>query len=263
MASRHLVGALFVSIPTALGAFALAACEGAAAQEASAFVDPPDASEAATPEYDSGTLFHEDAAPKDDATSGDGGTCAPEALPPSFTATWHVPNAFGTGACTPAQIDQFYTACLTPPIDSMTCGAFVAANGVCSTCLESTDKDAKYGPVIWHSNRTYFTLNIAGCIANAQADTSAKSCGAAYQAVLECKQTACEGCFLTGGGFSAFSACQTAAGKAVCKAYGDAMSDTCGKDLRDAGSPSSVCLPPSGTSTKEAYKRIAPLFCGN
>src|SRR4029077_723199 len=105
-------------------------------------------------------------------------------------------------------------ACLSPPIDAATCTAFIQANGSCASCLQSKETDAEYGPVIWHASNKYYTMNIAGCIANTENDTSASGCGAAYQAVLECKETACSACFAgANGSFSNFISCEQSAGQ--------------------------------------------------
>ena len=73
--------------------------------------------------------------------------------------------------------------------------AFVQANVACAACSSSrtTRPTPKYGPVIWHSKPDLLvsTTNIAGCIANEQVDGGTSGCGAAYQAVVQCKETAC------------------------------------------------------------------------
>jgi hypothetical protein len=182
-------------------------------------------------------------------------------VPASFAATWIQPATNASGDCTAQQLTDFFAKCLTPPIDSGVCGTYKAANGACSSCIESDDTAAKYGPVIWHGSHSYYTLNVSGCLADAIGDMSAHGCGAEYQALTECKEAACTQC-PTGNGFAQFEACESSAGT-ECEAYSNAMHAACGDDIHDANDPASVCVPPAGTSTKDAYAQIAPVFCGS
>ena len=78
------------------------------------------------------------------------------------------------------------------------CAAFTpepsSDNGTCASCLQTDDGADKLGPVIWHDNQLFFTTNVAGCIADEEGDAGPSSCGAAYQALVTCKQTACSAC---------------------------------------------------------------------
>jgi hypothetical protein len=202
------------------------------------------------------------AATANDGATGDAGPCDPvaaSATPPP----WTPPKPFASGACAAADFDAFFDACLATPIDPAKCTAYKTTNAACATCLESEETDANLGPVIWHSSHAYFTLNLAGCIADAEKNVSATSCGAAYQAAIGCKQNACEACFTKGSSFAQFSACESAAGKTVCSDSNAALRTSCADALHDAGSPATACLPPATTTTRNAYKQIAPLFCGN
>jgi hypothetical protein len=239
----------------AVALVALAGCSSS--DDGSTFTVVPDAGPQA--DLDAGGTFQV-------GDSADGSApaalCKPAASS-SFTPTWQKPTAFAQGACSTAQIDGFYTACLAPPIDAATCTAFVSANGACATCISSQETDAQGGPVIWHASNRYYTMNIPGCIANMDHDTSATGCGAAYQAVLQCKEAACSTCFASqNGSFSNFSACEAQAGQGSCQKYGTALYNTCDAALHDAGSPIAACIPPSTSTAKDVYDRIAPMFCG-
>ena len=256
MATRHLRGVILVTV-SALAAASSIACGSSG--DGSLFQEVPDASDAATPIYDAGTLSDDDA---NDGATGDAGPCDPvaaSATPPP----WTPPRPFASGACAAADFDAFFDACLATPIDPAKCTAYKASSGTCAACLESQETDANLGPVIWHSGHAYFTLNLAGCIANAEKNVSATGCGAVYQAAIGCKQNACESCFTKGSSFAQFSACESAAGRTVCSNSNAALKTSCADALHDAGSPATACLPPATTTTRNAYKQIAPLFCGN
>jgi hypothetical protein len=234
---------------------ALVACSGSTVDAPSTFVDPaPDAGP--PPSSDGPTLAQNlpDAGPSD-------ASCPPTTVPASFTPTWRPPNAQHSGACSAQQMSDFYDACLTPPVDPATCAAYTQKNGTCAACLATDDTATSLGPVIWHQQRTFFTINVAGCIANEQADTSKTSCGAAYQGLLECKEVACNTCFSTPGAtFHAFSVCENQAAP-ECTSFADTMHTTCGDAIHDGGA--SRCLPPPATtSAKTVFQIVAPLFCG-
>jgi hypothetical protein len=188
----------------------------------------------------------------------DGGSivCTPSAVG-AFKPTWKGPAAVHSGACTTAQMPVFFDQCLDSGSTPAACAQWVQANASCASCLQSDDTATLYGPVIWHSNHAYYTTNIAGCLAAELGDTSPTSCAASYQAIVECKETACSAC-LSAGDPQGFSSCESAATSECGK-----LPTTCVNDIRDAADPASTCVPPSGTSTRDAYLRLAPIFCGN
>jgi hypothetical protein len=229
------------------GAISLAGCGGSPG--GSVFIpSPPDA---ATPAPYGGGLLGPDAGSAADANV----VCVP-ASTAGFTPTWKGPTAVHSGACTSAQISSFYDDCLSFTSDSATCDGFVKANTACTACLQSNDTDATYGAIIWHSSHAYFTTNIAGCIAAETGDTSPTGCAATYQGIVECKEAACSAC-LAAKDPAGFSTCES-------KATGcGGLPQTCIAEIRDASDPASTCIPPAGTTTQDAYLRIAPIFCGN
>jgi hypothetical protein len=255
---RIIAGATTLSIAAALSGMlgaSVVACGGSGDQ--SLFNGGTPDSGLPAPGYDAGTF--------NTGNQGDDAGEAPACIPitsGTFTPSWKKPTPFAQAACTAAQIDGFYSACLSPPVDKSTCESFVKANGACSTCIQSQEVDATQGPVIWHSQNAYYTMNIAGCIANEQKDLSANGCGASYQALLECRESACTACFSNGGGsFQNFIQCEQQAAE-PCAPFSTAMHNACGDSIHDAGSPASACVPPASTSALDVYKRIAPLFCG-
>jgi hypothetical protein len=243
----------------ALGAAAVAACSGVDDGSSNFPASDSDSGSAPPPSFDAGQLSDPDTGFGPTANA----TCAPVDLPATFKPTWRPPNGHHSGACSAGQISDFFTACLATPVDPARCSTFTQANGTCSSCLQTDDTAPSYGPVIWHDHRAFYTLNVPGCIANEQNDTSVQSCGAAYQADLECKQTSCTGCFAAANAtFAAFAACEKQASQG-CGVYANALHNTCGDDIHDAGAPESKCLPPSTTAVKDVYAIFAPLFCGN
>lgn len=186
----------------------------------------------------------------------------PPAPVPSFKPAWKPPSAAKSGACTTLQMSTFFDACLGPSSTTAGCAAYAQANAACAACLQSNDTDPQYGPVIWHANHAYYTTNIAGCIADVQADGGTGGCGAAYQAVVQCKQTACSACLTAQTpDFNRFAACENQAGT-ECTSYIQTLTSTCGTSLKDPANPIAVCIPPSGDTAQDAYLRLAPVFCG-
>jgi hypothetical protein len=208
------------------------------------------------PVYDAGSFIPTD--PAADAQTA----CAPISSG-TFTPQWKQPAPFAQGLCSDAQIDGFYSACLSPPVNPAACDTFVQANGDCSKCIQSDDTDSNQGPILWHASRSYYTVNIPGCIANAEQNMSASGCGAAYQAVLECNQSECSACFTpTSGSFANFVACEKAAVKGDCAPFNDKLHTACADSLHDAAAPAAECVPAASAAAFDVYKRIAPLFCG-
>ena len=236
------------------GAAAVVACSGSGSDvfvPAAPDAGPPPASIDASLVDDAPTLL------------ADGGQIpCPPAPVTSFTPAWKPPVAFKSGACTSAQMSGFFDACLGASSSTGGCTTFVQSNTACAACLQSDETDSEYGPIVWHSNRTYYTTNIAGCIADEQADAGAAGCGAAYQAVIQCKETACSACLSAQNpSFSRFATCEGQAGT-ECASYSQTLESACGTALVDAASPVVVCIPPSGDTAEDAYLRLAPIFCG-
>ena len=195
-----------------------------------------------------------------DASADAPSTCAP-VLPTGFTAAWKPPTVDLT-ACKTADLAGYATACLGQPYDPTACDTFKAANAKCAQCVESDATAAQLGPVLWHLSRTYFTLNVAGCIALEAKDQTGTGCAGAYQAVIACKELSCNSCFsIKSPSFATFAACEKNAGTGVCNSYGIAESTKCA-DVKDAAAPTSACFPAATDTTVDLFKKIAPLFCG-
>ena len=183
--------------------------------------------------------------------------CTPVPLDASYKPVWKKPTTAAAGKCNATQLQGFYQACLLGPLTGSACTSFVMANGDCSSCLQSDDTDPAYSAVIWHSDRAFYTFNTAGCIADQEGDDSATGCGAAYQAAVECEETACSACGVADYGL--FPTCEKNA-SAECSTYIQALNSVCGSGLRDAGDPAADCTLVS--SAQAAFLAIAPVFCG-
>jgi hypothetical protein len=191
------------------------------------------------------------------------GDAAPASCSPAnmsgFQATWAPPETFST-SCTAAQVTGYYEACLAEPTVAATCMQFQGANPGCSQCIASQDTDSQLGPVVWHLESTYYTINLAGCIARAMGNTSATGCGAAYGATTQCDEKACDACFSTSApSFTKFSACEAQADETVCSSLQAAIPGACG-DL--SSGPAAQCFPPQGATAEQAFLVVAPIFCG-
>jgi hypothetical protein len=194
------------------------------------------------------------------------GDAPPPACPPasvaSFKPAWKPPVASKSGACNSTQISGFFNACLAQTSSPAGCTAFAQANASCAACLQSDDTASEYGPVVWHSNNLYYTTNIAGCIADEQGDAGTGGCGAAYQAVVQCKETACSACLsTTDPDFAVYSTCEEQAGTG-CQSFIQKLTTTCGTVLKDPNSPVAPCIPHSSDTAEQAYLQLAPIFCG-
>ncbi len=197
--------------------------------------------------------------------SGDGGrdaptTCAP-ALPSGFVPAWK-PPAVDLTACKTAELTAYGAACLVQPYDAKKCDAYKTANAKCSVCVESDSAAAQLAPVLWHDGRSYYTLNLAGCIAIEGKDNTGTGCAAAYQTILSCKELSCDSCFaIQNPTFETFAACEKAAGAGVCATYGTTESQKCAT-VRDAAAPTSACFPGPTDTTLDLFMKLAPFFCG-
>lgn len=190
---------------------------------------------------------------------GDSGPaqCSPN-IPNDYAATWAKP-VVDHEACTTDELLDYYNACLADPNKKDPCTAFKAAHDKCVKCTEPTDNS---GPIQWFMDRLYYTLNVPSCIALVEGNTGDDSCGAAYNAVLQCTRVACEGCLATGGSFDTdFKSCRTnAQGTGLCKSYDAVRADAC-KGVTDAGSDAILTCAQGSSTPAEHFTRVMALFC--
>jgi len=239
-----------------VAAIALCACSGIGPGN----IFPAPLPEAAPPAVDNGDAGDLVNGPGMETGSLTPAICDPASVA-SFQPAWQAPEAWKQNVCSMTQISGFYTACLTPPISSAACQAFVQANGTCAPCLQSQETAATAAAVVWHEQDRYWTVNVAGCIAQATGDATTAGCGAAYGAAIACRQSSCNACWQAQGSsatFQEFSDCESLAGSTTCQTYAQAVPAKCGTL---SNGPASVCMPSSSATAQDAYMLIAPLFC--
>jgi hypothetical protein len=191
--------------------------------------------------------------------------CAP-GTPASFTPTWHAPRAPAT-ACTKTQIDS-YRQCLDDSatvLDPPSCAEWTslsAADQSCLSCLQSSESDATYGPLVLLP--TEVLVNVPGCIALAEGKTDGSGCGGALSADQECDRAAClPTCpTATASEVTAESACEKAADQAVCATYEKPAECAGAIEESDAGAAGQSCFGLPDATSDAVFEAVAIAFCG-
>jgi hypothetical protein len=91
-------------------------------------------------------------------------------------------------ACTAAQLDQFWDACLDASATQASCSTFESANKPCTDCLVTDVGASKWGPLVCDSINC--VTNPGGCVALAQG----QACGQAVFATFGCEGYSCSDC---------------------------------------------------------------------
>jgi hypothetical protein len=242
-----------LAVLVSIGATALFGCSGTDGQSLFGAATPP--SPGTQSPVPAGDQFLDAGTPSSNAPT----SCSPAAMG-GWQATWTAPEAFAQNVCSASQIAGFYSACLASPVDPAACTQFAQANAACSACLDTKDGDPALGPVVWHLGRTYYTVNVAGCIARERGDVTATGCGAVYGETVECQEQACNACFTTASpSFDQFATCEGEAASTVCKGLHDSIPPACGNLNTGAAA---TCFPGKGATAEDAYTLVAPKFCG-
>lgn len=214
---------------------------------------------------DSGTTPTGDSGPKKDTGTTppvDGGDTACEPGDVSgFEPSWKTPAPFAQGACSNTQVDALMCQ-FDSSADQTACAALVKdkANEACQKCMFTPSSAAKLGPIVITGNLG--SINIAGCIANAEGDTTDQGCGAKTQAADQCGDEACEAnCPIDdsddGESLAARNECTTAAATSVCQEF--ATGAQCADSLLEAGGAAEECN--AGSDFLERATALAKLFC--
>jgi hypothetical protein len=208
---------------------------------------------------DAGTGFIVDSSSAADGAAS--ASCNP-ALPDGFAPTWNPPKK--SAACSAAQLGEYYEACLTTHAADAgdPCKTWTDANASCAQCVEPADGS---GPIQWHRDRYYFTLNVAGCLAIQRSELGAGQCPAAYSAAIECERASCDGCFSAANAtFGDFQVCQKAAKANTCTSYEGKVSDACGAGYStpDGGTSYECFRQPGDANQKDHFVRVEGIFCG-
>lgn len=243
---------LTMSLTVGAVAFGAAACENT-----SESVFPAGGQDAAA---DSGPGFTSE--PKDGEDASKPVDCTPSAS--SFTPTWKAPTK--GSACSADLLREYYDTCVNPGPDAganpaQQCTSWLAAHGDCAKCLEPGDNT---GPIQFHRDRFYYTLNVAGCLAIERSEPEAGKCPATYSASIECQRKACDGCLLQNAAeFADFQKCQGTARTTDCKTYEDKIGQVCGTEFNDPDGGAYDCFRPSGDKDERThFVRVEGIFCG-
>jgi hypothetical protein len=187
------------------------------------------------------------------------GACAPSGFD-GGGIDWIPPRVI-PGACTIAQIDAFYDACVGPNRTNSTCTAYEhgAATSICYSCIVTDFTQPMLGPLIIFDvpNGGFITeLNIAGCIA--VLDPCNEACARAVQRQLRCTFETCPStCFPASG----LAACADQAKMCPC-ADVYAAAKSCADILTAMGGPSTPC-DPAGIQFLQQLEVVGNALCGS
>jgi hypothetical protein len=179
--------------------------------------------------------------------------CAPKSVA-GFMPTW-IPPGQQKGACTTAQIDDYYTACITQvgaPCDDFK--AKSSSNAACAACILPAKDSKTLGPIT--ETAGVFEQNLGGCVA--VVDPMGVDCAKSLQAKEQCELAACEAACVVPNdptSFDRYLQCAAQADQGDCKMLKEASN--CFSDL---GTSVNKCI---GFSSFEAgVKGLAAIFCG-
>ncbi len=189
------------------------------------------------------------------STSGSSAVCSARA--PANIPGLATPSK--VNVCSDAEVEGYWDACFNANYDDAKCKAYTAAHASCTSCLATPDTAATAGPIVLHKNSSYYTLNVAGCIALAQKKSGTDSCAAAYAKALNCKDAACDSCF-TGSqsDYSNYNDCKKNNNVQQCEQLASGAGATCGDLKMD---PAAACFGTIQETNFQIYKRMAQLFC--
>lgn len=191
-----------------------------------------------------------------------GAKCEP-VIPDNYKPSWNAPaKPSSPGPCAAGDLTAYYDECLATlgnPDAGNACDTWKAANAACTSCIEPANNS---GPIQWHQQRFYYTLNVAGCIAIKQDAYEEAACGGAYNAAITCEREACAGCFKTGTStFADFRACQNAASMVgYCKSLETQQASVC-TGVKTA-TETAPCFKDAAEDNKTFFTRAMGIFCG-
>lgn len=247
-------GRAFLSVSLTVGLFALAvaACES---EPSSSFNE----NEKDGGFTDTGPGFNTDG----NATGKDavGPVSCNPSLPASFKPVWNAPKK--STACSLEELGGYFDACLTNqgPDAGNPCKTWTDAHASCAACIEPSDNS---GPIQWHRDRFYYTLNVAGCLAISRGEMDEGQCPATYAASIQCQRDSCNDCFrVEGATFPDFQKCQGSAKASACAGYEGKIGQVCGTTYNDPDGGAYDCFRQSqDANQKEHFVRVEGIFCG-
>jgi hypothetical protein len=196
-----------------------------------------------------------------DFDSGDPVTgCAPGDVS-SFSPSWKGPTTFHQAKCTALQVETLMACNFDDTADPTMCKAALAdaGNTNCENCLFTDSTASKLGPVVIEGS--VGSINVAGCIANSQGNTTSTGCGAKYQAANQCADEACNANCPgdTQAALTERNQCVQDALAGDCSSY--ATDAKCADTLLDTGGVAEQCN--QGATFLDLATAIGKLFCAN
>jgi hypothetical protein len=165
--------------------------------------------------------------------------------------------AVGAPACTDAQLDAYFAACLSETATDSTCGDFQVHNPQCTSCLYTKRSDAKWGLQV--CDGASCSPNTAGCVdmllaqvQDERANGGLGSCGDMMPEVPSCEHYACGQC-----SESDFASCDASAMKNECKPFASALDAATGV-CAERASVIAKCQP----SDEASWKAMGAVMCG-
>lgn len=182
------------------------------------------------------------------ANFNDGGDpCSPSSVD-GYVATALVPPRTMSAACSSAEVKALYDACVGMQASFTACAAAREAGGSCGQCVWSVATDSQWAPLV--ASGFAVNLNVAGCVALVEHDSSASGCAARIAATTGCEARACSLCPNDGqGSLVPHETCVQSADVGECRSFLDAECD-----LADAGSE---CI----VTDESTFASFVNVFC--
>jgi hypothetical protein len=209
-----------------------------------------------------------------DGSTNDAGPCTPQAVAKPTEPTPAYKPYRKEAACSDAQLQGFYTACVDDNATSATCQSWEDNNPACDACLITPGTAANWGPIIG-IGRGDAPFNIAGCFGiTLNEGASTTGCGAARWAFDRCLRSACPlaNCFAdinntTQAEEAAYQQCTNDAADentGVCKAATVALNTACAALDNDAMAAvlDQNCALGDNVSLHDFTIAITRTFCG-
>jgi hypothetical protein len=164
-----------------------------------------------------------------DSSSGDGSLpdsdgaldCTPMLVDAATIPPFVPPNP-RQSACTTAQIQGLYQACMAGSPASCTAFNGDPANAACVACMSSDSTARSWGPIVNFTSMGMSYPNTSGCLALVDNDGGPGSCAAMLQKEQFCVIDACGTSCPSGGtpaGVAAVNRCEGWAATSVCPQY--------------------------------------------
>jgi hypothetical protein len=222
---------------------------------------------------DGGASVESDSGAKRDATSTkDSSTataCGPVAVPTPSSPNPAYKPYLKQAACTSAQIQSFYTACVDANATSATCQNWQTSSPACGACILTAGTDASWGPILLIGNGDT-PFNVAGCFGlTLNEGVSTTGCGAARWAFDRCLRSSCpvSSCFADPSNPTVqeeqdYEACRELAAQTTCAPVVAQVDTKCAALSSEAGAAALRVNCPLDGTLEQFSVGIATAFCG-